>query len=210
MKPIAEQPSRSASLTLAGDRLVGVFLGARQAVGVVELEDQRDLPGKGAGAGLDKAERRGIGDEPGLDRQLEVVMRVVGRRVRREAARRAVLEALVDRQDHQLAGAAELAVHQDAGEVRLGAGIVAFVIGEDLLDLAVDLHRSFLRAAFGSAVSFSKSPPGPRRSRGIGCTVNQHAGSRPGGRHSRTWRNDGGGQRKASQPCAHPRRSAPI
>ena len=56
-------------------------------------------------------------------------MRVVGGGVGGEAARRAVLEALVDRQDHELAGAAEPALHQDAGEIRLGAGIVALVIG---------------------------------------------------------------------------------
>ena len=63
-----------------------------------------------------------------------MIMRVIGRRVGREAARRAMLEALIDRQDHQLAGAAELALHQDAGEVGLGAGIVALVGGQDLPD----------------------------------------------------------------------------
>src|SRR5712691_4114676 len=41
--------------------------------------------------------------------------------------------------------AGELAVHQDAGEVRLGAGVVALVVAEDLLDLTVDLHRSVAR-----------------------------------------------------------------
>ena len=132
-------------LDAGGDRLVA-FLGARQAVGAVHLRIVGICAGEGVGAGLDNAERRGIGAEPGLDRELEMVVRVIGRRVRREAARRAVLEALVDRQDHHLAGAAELALHQDAGEVGLGAGIVALVIGEDFCDLSVDLHRggSFL------------------------------------------------------------------
>src|SRR6185436_14673353 len=51
-----------------------------------------------------------------------------------------MLEPLIDRQDDQLAGAAQAALHQDAGEVRLGAGIVAFVIGKDLLDLGSELH----------------------------------------------------------------------
>src|SRR5260370_8786708 len=37
--------------------------------------------------------------------------------------------------------AGELAVHQDAGKVGLGAGIIAHVVGKDLVDMAVDLHR---------------------------------------------------------------------
>ena len=82
----------------AGDRLV---LGGGQAVAAVHLQDGRDGAGIGGGAGLDHAERRGIGVQPGLDRQLEMVVRVIGGGVGREAAGRAVLEALVDRQDHQ-------------------------------------------------------------------------------------------------------------
>jgi hypothetical protein len=70
-------------------------------------------------------------------------MRVEGGRVRREGAVGTVLEALVDRQDHHLAAAAELAVHQHAGEVRLGAGAIALVVVEDLLDGAGDLHGRF-------------------------------------------------------------------
>src|SRR5687768_7090381 len=69
-----------------------------------------------------------------------MIVRIVGRRVGREAARRAMLEPLVDRQDDQLAGAAEAALHQDAGEIRLGAGIVALVVGEDLLNCGGELH----------------------------------------------------------------------
>src|SRR6266851_4132768 len=38
--------------------------------------------------------------------------------------------------------AGELAVHQDAGKVGLGAGIIAHVVGEDLVDMAIHLHRS--------------------------------------------------------------------
>ena len=67
-------------------------------------------------------------------------MRVIGGRVGREAARRPVLEALIDRQDEELAGAAELALHQDAGKVRLGAGIVAFVMRENGPDALGELH----------------------------------------------------------------------
>ena len=128
VKPIAAQPSRSASLTLPVTACDGSSLARARLFARVHLEDGRDRAGEGRGAGLDEAERRGIGREPGIDRELEMVMRVIGRRVGREAARRPVLEALIDRQDDQLAGAAELALHQDAGEVRLGAGIVAFVV----------------------------------------------------------------------------------
>ena len=41
-----------------------------------------------------------------------------------------------------LAGAAKLALHQDAGKVRLGAGVVALVIREDLADFLRGFHRS--------------------------------------------------------------------
>jgi hypothetical protein len=50
-------------------------------------------------------------------------MRVVGRLVDREAAGGTMLEALVDRQDDQLAGAAEPALHHDAGQIGLHAGL---------------------------------------------------------------------------------------
>ncbi len=54
--------------------------------------------------------------------ELVVVVRIVGVGVRREGAGRAMLEALVDRQDHHLARAAQAAVHQDAGQVALVPG----------------------------------------------------------------------------------------
>src|SRR5258708_11750010 len=38
--------------------------------------------------------------------------------------------------------AGELAVHQDAGKVGLGAGIIVHVVGEDLVDMAIHLRRS--------------------------------------------------------------------
>src|SRR5216684_9352551 len=93
-----------------------------------------------------------------------MVMRVVGRRVRRKAAGGAVLDPLIDRQDQELAGAAELAVHQDAGEVRLGPGIVALVMAEDLLDLTVDLHRGVPSWQAVDVHLFSKTPAARRGS----------------------------------------------
>src|ERR1700730_16567764 len=144
----APQPQRV--LDVAGDRLRRVFLETRHAVGVVELEDGRDPPGKGVCPGFDKAEPRGIGRKAGLKRKLIMVMRVVGRRVRRKAAGWAVLDPLVDRQDKQPAGAAGPAPADDAGEVRLGARIVSLVIVEDPLDRVGEFHRlSFLTSAPG-------------------------------------------------------------
>jgi len=69
-----------------------------------------------------------------------MVLRVVSRRVRREAAGRAVLEALIDRQDHHLAGAGQPALHQDAGQVRLGPRVVALVVAQDRFDGRCDFH----------------------------------------------------------------------
>ena len=60
-----------------------------------------------------------------------------------------MLEALVDRQDHQLAGAAEPALHQDARQVGLGARVVALVPGEDLADLRGELHDDLPAFSFG-------------------------------------------------------------
>src|ERR1700704_3231868 len=94
-----------------------------------------------------------------------MVMRVVGRRVRRKTAGRAVLNPLIDRQDQELAGAAQLAVHQDAGEVRLGAGVVALVMAEDFLDLTVDLHRGVPSWPAVDVHLFSKTPATKRGSR---------------------------------------------
>ena len=51
-----------------------------------------------------------------------------------------MFEALVDRQDHHLAGTGELAGHQDAGDVRLCARRIAFVIGENFLNALGDFH----------------------------------------------------------------------
>ena len=86
-----------------------------------------------------------------------MIMRIVGGRVDREAARRAVLEALVDRQDDQLAGAAQPALHQDAGEIGLGAGIVAFIFGEDVADDGREGHHKLLEDRFRGGSYRSKA-----------------------------------------------------
>jgi hypothetical protein len=53
--------------------------------------------------------------ETRLDREFEVVMRIVGGRIGRERPRWAMLEALVDRQDHQLARARQPSMIQQPG-----------------------------------------------------------------------------------------------
>src|SRR5260221_5148157 len=72
-----------------------------------------------------------------------MVMRVIGEWIGGEAPRRAVLEALIQRQDDEVAGAAQAPLHQDAGEVGLGAGIVAFVMGQNLANARRHLHGIF-------------------------------------------------------------------
>ena len=154
-------------LDRGGHRLIGHAGG--QAVGAVHLEDRRQLAGIGVGARLEQAERRRIAVQPGVDRELVEVERVVGRRVRGEAARGPVLVALVDRQDHQLAGAGQAAVHQEAGEAAFDAGALALVPGQDLFDLGRELHGSPLSlpasGALDPAPCMLEQPgaaPGPR------------------------------------------------
>src|SRR3954468_10594589 len=106
------------------------------------------------------AERGGVGVQTGVDRHLVMIMRVIAGGVGREAARRAMLEALVHREDDQLAGTTEAAFHQDAGQIALGTRGVALVVGEDLFDAARDLHDGpgpdwFL---FGNAAFHSRLP----------------------------------------------------
>ena len=134
----AAEPERV--LDGGGHRLVGC--GGAQRVGAVHLEDGRQLAGVGVGALLEQAERRRVARQAGVDRQLIEIVGIVGRRVGREAARGAVLVALVDRQDHQLAGAGEPAVHQQPREIALHAGALALVPGQDLFDLRRELHGS--------------------------------------------------------------------
>jgi hypothetical protein len=67
-------------------------------------------------------------------------MWVIGRRVGREAAGGTMLEPLVDRQDQHLAGTAEFAGGQDAGEIGFHAGVIALIPVEDFFDLLSDAH----------------------------------------------------------------------
>ena len=115
----AAQAQRVADAGGEGLGRIGI---AAQGIGVVDLQDQRDLACEGARAGLDEAQRRGIGVAPRLHGQAEMIERIIGRRIGRERTRRAVLEALVDRKDHQLARAGEGSVVEQPGQVGDHAG----------------------------------------------------------------------------------------
>src|SRR5207247_3374243 len=88
-------PQTERIVDAAGDRGARVAA-AGEAVGVVELQDERDLARALRRAGLEEAERRRVGGAARRERQLDVIARVVGGGIGREGARRAVLEALVD------------------------------------------------------------------------------------------------------------------
>ena len=136
----AAEPQRV--LDAGGDRLILRRVARHQRVGGVHFQDGGNLAGEGVGAGLQRAQRRGVGVQARVDRHLIVVMRIIAGRVRREAAGRAVLEALIDRQDDHLAGAAQLALHQNPAQIGLHARGVGLVVGKDLLDVSGDPHRS--------------------------------------------------------------------
>ena len=141
VKPMAQQPRRRASSTPPWTGLIPDAVGKR--VGAVDLEDRRDLAGIAVSALLQHAERGGIAGKPGIDRELVEIMRVVGGGIGGEAAGGAVLIALIDGQDHQLAGAGQASLHHQAGEIGLNARAFAFIPGQDFLDLRSHLHWSF-------------------------------------------------------------------
>jgi hypothetical protein len=89
----AAEPERLVDAAREGRTRIGA---AVERVGVVELQDERDLAGEVGCRGLDEAERRRVRVAAGVDREAEVVARIVALGVLRERARRTVLEALVD------------------------------------------------------------------------------------------------------------------
>src|SRR5579884_12984 len=128
----------------AGQRLVGILL-IEQDVVIVGLEDEGNVAGKLPCARLQKAQGRGVGVAAGFDSQLEMIAWIVGGRIRSEAARRAMLEALVYRQDDQLSGAGQPAGIQQTRQVGQGAGIIAPVPAQDFAHTRChDVSCSFL------------------------------------------------------------------
>src|SRR5437867_6888280 len=125
----AAKPQRVAHA--AGERRDGVLLLIEDIV-VVQLQDQRDLSRELCRTRLQEPERRGVGVAASLDRQLEVVPGIVARRIDREAPSRAVLEALVHRQNQAFAGPLQRAVVQNARQARLHAGVIRTVPAQDV------------------------------------------------------------------------------
>ena len=141
-----------------GDGLPRVLL-LHERVAVVELQDQRDVARELARARLEEPERGGVRAAAGVDGELEVVAGVVPRGVHGERAPRAVLEALVDGQDHHAAGPAEAPVAEEAGQVRESAWAVAPVPGQDLLHAI--RHALALRLALPIVAGTAEPRTGP-------------------------------------------------
>ena len=131
VNPTADAPSRSASLTLAVTEGAGFFFLVEHVV-AVDFEDERNFAGVLGRARLEKSERRRVCVASGVDGELKVIARVVGGRIDGEAARRAMLEALVHGQDHEFAGARELAVVEHPRQVAAHAGVFGIVIAQNL------------------------------------------------------------------------------
>src|SRR5690606_24773097 len=103
---------------------------------VVQLQNERDLPGVLRRARLQKAERGGIRAAARLDREPEMVQRVVGVGVGCEAAGRAMLEALVNGQNDELTRAPEAAMVQQPVQVGQNTRVLALIPAHNLLNRA--------------------------------------------------------------------------
>src|SRR6202011_2733876 len=90
-----------------------VFIGIREQLVVIDLADEGDLVGVLARDRTEHAERRRHRVAAALDRQLDDLLAVEVRRVRGEGRPGRVLDALVDRQDREIARARETAVVEE-------------------------------------------------------------------------------------------------
>ena len=115
---------------LRGNRILLVV----QHVVIVQLEDERNRARKLSRGCLEESQRRRVGVASRVERELEVIGGVIRRRIDGEAARRAVLEALVNRQDDELAGAGEAPRHHHPREVGKHAGVLAGIVTENFFD----------------------------------------------------------------------------
>src|SRR5438876_562228 len=125
----AAEPQRVAHAARDRRRWVLVLM---EDIVVVQLQDQRNLARELRRTRLQEPERRSVGVAAGLDRQLEVVAGIVAPRIDREAPGRAVLEALVHRQNQAFAGPLQRPVVQDARQARLHAGVIRTVPAQDV------------------------------------------------------------------------------
>src|SRR5205823_14115835 len=151
----AAEPERV--VDAAGERRTR--LARRQAVRVVELQDERDLPRELRRPGFEEAERRRVRVAARRERELEVRARIVPGRVGGKGPCRPMLEALIHRKDDQATGTAETAVVQQAREVGSRAGTVARIASENLADSLVHVRPS------SSCLSVTPGRSDPARSR---------------------------------------------
>ena len=146
-------------------------------------------PANSARPRFEEAQGRRVGVAARVDGQLIVVERVVAGRVLGKGAGRAVLEALVDRQDHQLARACERAGLEHPAQVLEYAGGLGSVPAENLFDTIG--HLAHLRRFWMSYSTWlSRSGCGGPRARGAETaargrvSISQvRAGSRRGSGH---------------------------
>ena len=158
-------PKAQGVVDSSGYRLVFARCFRHQAVGRVDFQNGRDLPCERIRPRLQHPQRGGIGVQPGINRQLVMVMRIIRGGVGGKAARGTMLEALIDRQDDQLASARQIAFHHHAAQICLYAGRFALVIAEDFLDGRCRAHMGV--PCKGIAVSLRLVVPLP--SGNIGC-----------------------------------------
>ena len=113
------------------DLVVGVRVA--QELVVVELHDERDVVRVLARAGPEHAERRGHRVAPALDRELDDALGIEVVGVLRERRAGGVLDALVDGQDRDVAGAVEATVREQALQ-RAQDGRRAVAVLDDAVD----------------------------------------------------------------------------
>src|SRR6516225_684332 len=94
---------------------------------IVQFQYQRNFTGVPGGSRLQESQGGSVGVTSGLNRYLEVVVRVVACRVDGEAPRRTMLEALVDRQNHEFAGPGKVPMVEQASDIGFGSGVITFV-----------------------------------------------------------------------------------
>src|SRR5215472_10881472 len=94
---------------------------------IVEFKNERSFAGVFSGPCFDKSQRRRVCVAAGIERELEMIARIISRRIDCETAGGTVFKALVDRQDDKFSGSAELAMIHHAGQVAANARIFGFV-----------------------------------------------------------------------------------
>src|SRR5581483_10414650 len=112
---------------------------------IVELEDERNLAGILRRTGFEETQWRGVGVAAGLDSKLEVIVRVISIRIRREGPWRSMLETLIDQENHHLAGATDPTMVQHPRQVRQDSGVFAVVPGKNLSYAISHTHSTQFR-----------------------------------------------------------------